>query len=355
MKQAIDDQSKQDLFLAFLLEKKYRLYRHISSIVFFLLILINAKLFKEFEGSYDLYSTLALFSVMLAFFYSNMYILIPLFLDRKKYINYTLNFGLMLIVSFIAIKLYNNTFIEPHRIRTRDIELSLFSEFLYFSVLATPFILSSTALKLFQRWIQNNNKIRELENKALKSELKALKNQINPHFLFNMLNNLNVLIRSDQEKASQVTIKLSDFLRHHLYENNMPSVLLSSEVKFIEDFLGLEKIRRDHFIYQIQTDETFEKQTRIPPNIFTVFVENAIKHSVDAEQESEIVISFEKIEDQLIFKCTNTKPLYISPKKQHGVGLENVKRRLNLLYPKQHVLTMVDEKTSYYINLKLPL
>lgn len=355
MKHELEEHNKQDFILKFLLENKYRFYRHAIGIVSFLLIVVNAKLMKEFEANYDLYSSLALSFVMLSFFYINMYVLIPLFLDKKKYIGYTLNFLLLLLVGFVIIKFYNITFIEPHRIRTRNIQLTLYSQFIFFSVLASPFILMTTAIKLFQRWIHNNNKIRELENKALQSDLKALKNQINPHFLFNMLNNLNVLIKSNPEKASQVTIKLSDFLRHHLYENNRSLILLSSEIKFIEDYLSLEKIRRDQFSFEIKAHKSMTNKVKMPPNIFTVFVENAIKHSIDAEKGSHIKICFEKIDHQLCFDCYNTKPSQIRESNNKGIGLDNVKQRLDLLYPKQYSLTINDQKTEYHINLKLPL
>lgn len=218
-----------------------------------------------------------------------------------------------------------------------------------------PFILASTTLKLFQQWILDTEKINELENKAFKSELQALKNQINPHFLFNMLNNLSVLIKKDQEKASYVTLKLSDFLRHHLYENNQSLISQTSEIKFIDDFLSLEKIRRDDFKFQVESSETISKNLKIPPHIFSVFVENAVKHSLDPSLPSRVRVGFEQDGKELHFFCSNTKSTSSRKRNKNGVGLQNVKRRLELLYDHSFELKIENLGAMYRVELKLPL
>ncbi|WP_386783301.1 sensor histidine kinase [Lutibacter aestuarii] len=285
-----------------------------------------------------------------------MYLLIPKFLYNKSYILY-LSFLLITVsIGFFTIKIFANTYIDPYRINNGVyIEQSFLEQFYNVSFTMIPFILSSTTLKLFQRWIIDNKKINELENKALKSELKALKNQINPHFLFNMLNNLNVLIKKDPEKASQVTIKLSDFLRHHLYENNKPTVFLQTEIRFINDFLELEKIRRDDFTFEINIKGKIKPTIQIPPNIFTIFVENAVKHSLDTNLPSYIMIDFIIESNNLKFVCINTKSELKKFESKKGLGLKNVKRRLELLYDNRFTLQISDLKATYKIDLKLPL
>src|SRR6202000_1449787 len=115
-------------------------------------------------------------------------------------------------------------------------------------------LLPSTAFRLFQRSILDNQRIAELERISMQSELQQLKNQINPHFLFNMLNNVNVLTQQDPEKASQVLMKLSDLLRYQLYDSSREKVLLTADIRFLTDFLNLEKIRRDNFDFIVSKE-----------------------------------------------------------------------------------------------------
>ena len=117
--------------------------------------------------------------------------------------------------------------------------------------------------------------INELERSKTLTELEQLKNQINPHFLFNMLNNANVLTKKDPEKASQVLMKLSDLLRYQLYDSSRDKVLLTSDIHFLEDFLNLEKVRRDNFDYMISKEGNLSG-VFIPPLLFISFVENAV-------------------------------------------------------------------------------
>lgn len=348
-----------NFFLDFLILKKYRVLRHLSILIFLFFAITNytGGRVEEYPNPNIQYYILSFaYVILVIMFYINMYLLIPKLLYKKSYILYLLLLGITVSIGFLIIKTFATIYIEPYRIKNATyIEQSLLMQLFNVSFTMIPFILSSTTLKLFQRWIIDNKKINELENKALKSELKALKNQINPHFLFNMLNNLNVLIKKDQEKASQVTIKLSEFLRHHLYENNQPLVLLQSEIKFLNNFLELEKIRRDDFSFKINVKEKIDLSLQIPPNIFTVFVENAVKHSLDSNSSSSVTIDFIIEPDYINFICINTKPKLKTLEKKKGLGLKNVKRRLELLYNTKFALNIIDLDSTYKIDLKLPL
>lgn len=351
------DVVKNDYFVDFLILKKYRILRHMS-ILFLLAVIImshNGVNPDQFSKPLIRYYLLAFAYLMVVImFYINMYFLIPRFLYKKSYIMYLVSFVIVVSLGFMCITVFEDIYIAKYRIKPR-IDKGFFIELFDVSFILMPFILASTTLKLFQWWITNDKKINELENKALKSELKALKNQINPHFLFNMLNNLNVLIKKDQEKASQVTLKLSDFLRHHLYENNQASVTLVSEIKFINDFLELEKIRRDDFTFTVESSPHIHKNLKVPPNIFTVFVENAIKHSKDPINPTVIKIYFEQEEDRILFSCVNTKTTTDKEDNEKGIGLKYVKRRLDLLYENTYDIQITDSDTSYQVKLKLPL
>ena len=189
----------------------------------------------------------------------------------------------------------------------------------------------------------------------LQSELKFLKKQINPHFLFNMLNNANVLIRKNPKEASRVLFRLKDLLRYQINDSTKEKVSLNSEIQFLSDFLNLEKVRRDNFEYLIMKEGKME-QFWLPPLLFIPFVENAVKHNPDTENKSFVYLSFEVTDDRLIFRCQNSKPA-IAPERAEvgGLGLKNIKRRLELLFPGNHSLEIQEDEKTYTVNLHLIL
>jgi LytS/YehU family sensor histidine kinase len=227
--------------------------------------------------------------------------------------------------------------------------------YLSFIFLYGSFLGTSTAIKLFQRWIIDKSRIYELENSTIQSELEQLKNQITPHFLFNMLNNTNVLINTEPETASRVVLMLSDLLRYQLYDSSRPAVLLSSDIRFLTDFLELEKIRRDRFEFSI-SDSSGIPNLLVPPMLFIPFVENAVKHSAGGTCSSYVHVTFRTAGNVLYFSCINSIPaIPCSSKTAGGIGLANIKRRLELLYGADFSLKMNEKKNIYHVNLQLKL
>ncbi len=215
-------------------------------------------------------------------------------------------------------------------------------------------VAGTSALLLFKNWIIHNQRVNELESNTLQSELKHLKDQINPHFLFNMLNNANVLIKKRREEASQVLFKLEDLLRYQINDSAKEKVLLTSEIHFLNDFLNLEKIRRDKFDYVISKEGNINS-VELPPLLFIPFVENAVKHNSDSENLSYVNLSFKVYKDILEFRCENSKPILPKKEKVGGLGLKNIKRRLELLFPEHHWLEIEDTEVRYNVELKLKL
>jgi len=290
-----------------------------------------------------------------------MYIFIPRYLFKGRYLTYLFSLVVAITLTYLVVKLINNTYFEPYRIVHRKVFSSLFREILAATNILTVLVFSSTSIKLFQQWARDTERINELEKNSMQLELKELKNQINPHFLFNMLNNVNVLVKKNPDKASMTILKLSDFLRYQLYDNNQDSVLLSSEIQFLKDFMELEKIRRDEFTFDLlienkSSNEDLVSQLVLPPNLFITFIENAIKHSVDLDNPSEVKILFQIFDNQLIFISSNTKPEEpIEITQKGGLGLVNVKRRLELLYDKDFSLKIEDTNRNYTATLTLPI
>lgn len=293
--------------------------------------------------------------------YVNMYLLVPKLLFKEKYFTYITSLVILILCSYLIIRQIDKTYFEQFRIVSRRQFSSFFREMLAATNLLTMLVFSSTSIKLFQQWARDTERINELEKNSMQLELKELKNQINPHFLFNMLNNVNVLVKTNADKASLTILKLSDFLRYQLYDNNQDSVLLLSEIQFLNDFMELEKMRRDDFSFHLSIEnksdnEDLIAQLVLPPNLFIPFIENAIKHSVDLDNHSEATILFQIYNTKLIFISSNTKPSEpIEIFQKGGLGLTNVKRRLELLYGNNFTLKIEDNDTNYTATLTLPL
>jgi len=351
-------QLKDKQVINFLVENRYRFWRHFAFLSGFLILIYNTSFPHRFSGIYEYYSLFSIYILFIIMFYVNIYVLVPLFFFRARYLLYVV-LVILLVVTGLSVLGNLIAIFEPYRVG--DLSGLQYSKGPYEGVIISfPFILITTTIKLLQKWTKDNERISELRNLTLTMELNELRNQINPHFLFNMLNNVKALIRSNPEKASAVIIKLSEFLRYQLYENNDEKTFLTSEINFLSNFINLEKIRHEDLSVAIQskTDKRTLNNIFVPPNLFTTFVENAVKHSVDISgKESYINISIEVENKKLYFVCRNSKnPDYpVSGQNHSGLGLANIKRRLELLYHDTYCLEVTSTEKEYTINLTIPV
>jgi len=327
---------KNNFFLQFFIADRYRIYRHITACGLLLLFFLTTKEWGAYKGIFDHLDWIERWLVITIAFYLNLYVLIPQFLFRGKLINYAISLVGVLFV-FQVLTYYLNSVIWREYIISEDLKkamaLPIPTLFIFSLLSLLPFIMTSTFLKIFQSWIKNNEKMQKLERQAAESELQALRSQIQPHFLFNMLNSINVLVHIDPEKASYTLVKLSDFLRHLPYQSHEERVFLSSELRFLTDYLSLEAMRRDDFTYELTYDEKNLQGIQIPPNILLILAENAVKHSTDSLSPTYIYMKCENKEGWLHFSVRNSVPLQPnSQQKFSGIGLPNLRRRLELLY-----------------------
>ena len=341
----------------FLLASRFKLARHF--LLLLTLFCITISIFANQSGELVLtlerfYGWLYYFVITSAIIYFNLYVLAPRFLIRGQILSYLISVVCLILLSLCLIVVLQNWF---HDVGGTYEEGNLY---IILNVLASMVSLSllifgTSALLLFKYWIGYNQRIDELASSTLQSELKFLKKQINPHFLFNMLNNANVLLRKNPEEASRVLFKLEDMLRYQINDSAKEQVLLDSEIRFLNDFLNLEKIRRDKFEYVISKEGNIS-EVWLPPLLFIPFVENAVKHNVDSENSSYVYLGFKVWDRNLEFQCVNSKPV-IAPKKNEvgGLGLKNIKRRLELLFPERYTLEIKEDETSYTVYLHLTL
>lgn len=210
--------------------------------------------------------------------------------------------------------------------------------------------------RFFIDWFKKKNDVIILEKENVASNLALLKSQINPHFLFNTLHNIDTLIYDNQEKASKSLVKLSDIMRYMLKDAKSDWVELQKEVEYLENYLSLEQLRlkNEKFLnYSINGDY---KRILIMPMIMIPFVENAFKHSVDSSIENGIVIKIRIENRTLSFVCENQFDKSETDKdKVHGIGLETVKKRLDLIYKNRHKLSINSENSVFKVNLEIDL
>ena len=351
---------KDTKIIRLIVDDQYKLLRHILLSLGILAIIFYSNWLSEFSGAYKYYRLFCVYIILITMFYINMNVLVPRFFFRGRYILYLALLLLLVVICIAGMSVLLKTYLIPKGYAV-PINKPLAYQGLYDgTIVLIPIILVTTMTKLFQRWMRDNERIGELKNMTLRMELNELRNQINPHFLFNMLNGIKALVRKDPEKATTVIMKLSELLRYQLYENNDEKILLRSEINFLSNFLDLEKLRRDNLSTDICCPPMSQSLNSVflPPNLFTTFVENAVKHSVNISgAESWIRIKIAINEDKLYFSCVNSKDSHYRPsiEKNSGLGLANIKRRLELLYDDNYNLEITSAENEHTIHLTIPL
>jgi hypothetical protein len=227
-----------------------------------------------------------------------------------------------------------------------------FNYFLSLTYVITLFYaISGFFFCLLERWFRTE----KLARQNLKSELALLKNQVNPHFLFNTLNNIDSLIKSNAEKASETLVKLSGILRYMIYDTNVAWVQLADEIRHIESYVDLQKIQfanRELVSLSVQGNP---ENIRIAPMLFIPFVENAFKHCTDKGTPMAIRIAFIIDDKNVKFESVNRsdRAQRINKDEAGGVGLNIVRRRLELIYPGKHSLAVKEENNTFSVTLSV--
>ncbi|PWV55890.1 sensor histidine kinase [Chitinophaga sp. S165] len=341
-----------------IIDDRYRILRHAGIVLGVLAMIFFSNEVLDYRGGYRYLRLFSVSGCLIIMCYINMNILVSRLFFRGRYILYLVLLVLVVVACRIILSWLLDTFSTPEQlaIRMAEHKLGLYEG----TLILIAVVMVTTTMKLFQRWARDNERMAALRNITLTMELNELRNQINPHFLFNMLNGIKALVRSDPDRATIVIMKLSEFLRYQLYENNEEKTLLSSEIKFLSNFLSLEKLRRDNLSVDISSETTprILNMVALPPNLFTTFLENAVKHSVDISgAASYIRVKIEVIGDKLHFSCLNSRdPDYRpSDNRSSGLGLANIKRRLELLYGGSYYLETSSTSKEYNVKLMIPL
>jgi two-component system, LytTR family, sensor kinase len=283
------------------------------------------------------------------------YFIVPHFLKRKRFIFLTV---VLFFSSVFFVLLINFFFRFQHLAIGYSLEFSFkyfpFSFILFF--ITFPIAILGGSLKGAILW---NNSIAEkkaLEKKHLESKtaLLLLKAQLNPHFLFNSLNNIDILIEENPKTASEYLKKLSEVLRYVLYETKEDETELAKEITQIKSYIELQRIRTDNSRYVNFNITGKLKEQKIAPMIFLPFIENAFKHSKNKTIDNAIDIEFELHENKVKMVCKNYyEANQLEVIKNEGLGIETIKQRLNLLYPENHELII--NKTEHWFNVAISI
>lgn len=226
----------------------------------------------------------------------------------------------------------------------------------YFALISVIITGFSIGLRVIEQHSASEKRQKELEKEKLNSELAFLKNQVSPHFFFNTLNNIYALIEVNSNDAQEAVLKLSKLMRYLLYESEQGETQLDSEINFMNHYIDLMKLRlspKVDLLVDLPLDNTNKK---IPPLLFIPFIENAFKHGISYREKSFIHISLKTENDKIVFSCRNSlgKQGEEKPVENHsGIGLENVKKRLNLLFPAKHKLEINQTSSEYSVFLEI--
>ena len=289
--------------------------------------------------------------LLIAFFYLNANLLVPKFLFKKKYTLYIFS-----IIAYFAF-FVAGSYLLLITFTTVDHYFS-FRKHLFFSTFIFIFILAcSIAYKTIRDKTIADNLAKEKENEYLKTELSLLRSQVSPHFMFNVLNNMVALARKKSDLLEPSLIKLSSLMRYMLYETNEEKVSLEKETDYLQSYIDLQQQRFSKKLVLTIDFETPDKFYDIEPMLLIPFVENAFKHGTGIIDATQIAIKLSAARNFLFFSVSNKyDPVSEEIKdKASGIGLANVQRRLNLLYPNQHELTITKKDAFFVVSLKINL
>ena len=293
-------------------------------------------------------------AINISLFYINYLVLVPAFLDKKKYGLFFLSIGIL--VNIYGFGKYGMAVVFKEVVLMHDkAHVTSFGTY-FLSTIFTSFIFLflSTVLKFTIDWFSNERIQHELENQRLTAELAFLKSQINPHFLFNSLNSIYSLAYQGSEDTPEAILKLSEIMRYMLYECNDNKVDLEKEFQYLHNFIDLQKIRFANKAFIDFSIEGKVEGQQIVPLLLIAFIENAFKHGVANNPLKPIMLHIKVDGPQLQFFIKNVKHSN-NRDPEGGIGLNNVKRRLKLLYPDKFNLDIIDETDTYSVKLSLIL
>lgn len=332
----------------------------IHAIAWTLLLLVpylsTRQVIESFATNIDSISSLPFVTLsltLIGIFYINYFILIPKLLLKKKYFYYVLSFVACIAASMsLSVLIFHLFDINPEEIEKENdilVKLRPIASANAFLMLGIS-IVASISLVLYTR-------IKQIEKEKLSAEVASLKAQINPHFLFNTLNSIYATAIEKSPQTAYMISMLSEMMRYSMKENQKDMVLVEEEMQYIKNYIELQKVRLDESIkLDYNIDEQLDNDLKIAPMLLIPFIENAFKHGVNTEQESHIKIDISIEKEELHLKVLNNIVLIQQDlKEKSGLGIQNTKNRLQLIYPNKHLLTINKTLDFFSVSLHINL
>ena len=305
-------------------------------------------------------------------YFANFYLFGPIlfFADEKEArafrlynkLNNRMRYLIFALCNLIAIPLFNSKFfmlwwhrnsIPDMPEMTTNMWIGFFSGMFMFFLLNCIVAAIAIGIRHFIRTRQIRQQLQDEQAKHTEAELAWLKNQINPHFLFNTLNNISSLTQIDPDAAQDAIAQLSDLLRYAMYETNKKTVPISGEVEFMRNYISLMKLRCNEKT-EVKTTFDIAQDVEIAPLLFISLIENAFKHGVSSSRSSMIDIHLEQEDGSIVFACDNTNyPKDDADRSGSGIGIENTRRRLDLMYADHYSWQQWLEDDIYHVRVTL--
>ncbi|MCQ6961437.1 sensor histidine kinase [Mucilaginibacter aquariorum] len=337
------------------MKRSWQIFWHI---IFWLGLIAFFASIARYSGKMTTEAVLVVFvlygAINISVFYLNYSLLIPRFLDKKNYKLYAAGI-VAAIIAFGLIKYGGGLVFKSYiLVGLRKHESTFWEYFFKTTFTTTVFLFLSAVLKFTVDWFLNERVQRDLENQRLSAELSFLKSQINPHFLFNSLNSIYSLAYQKSDTTPEAILKLSEIMRYMLYECNDNKVELTKELQYLQNYIDLQKIRFGNKAF-IDFEVTGEiTNQHIVPLLLISFIENAFKHGIANDALAPIKLKINLEDGHLYFFIQNKKHTH-NRDSSGGIGLANVRRRLDLLYPGKYNLDIRDEADTYTCQLSLVL
>lgn len=322
--------------------------------------MIYMAIFTFVEGGYSnefgvaFYMELGFLPFRLAVVYLNYFLLLPKFLEERKLSKYLLQTLIFVVVaSFLHrafMYFYLNDILFPN---WNPKGFPQPYKLVQSAMIITSPMVFLIGIEVLLRWLESERRAEQLAGEKLKAELSYLRSQINPHFFFNTLNNLYGLAMKKSDKTPEVVMKLSELMSYVLYEADKESVPLSKELEQVERYVALEQIRYENrFEVDIKTEGDID-MLNIPPLILLPFVENSFKHGINKSAKDGWISIIVRTNGELNFTIRNSIPQFSEEEKSGGLGIENVRKRLELIYPDRHILVCDRGESEYIVNLTI--
>ena len=338
--------------IAWIADNKNRIWLHFAFWIFLYIDELLAVFGWTKLPGVNAYTLIFFLFIDMCTVYFNLYVLVPAYLLTNRLFFFVAFSVISIIINIELLFLlrFELACVDCHLFENESVVNQLIADFA-----STSFVVGAAiGANIMRRFVRSQIKVRKLETDKLESELNFLKTQINPHLLFNSLNNIYVQTRKRPDEAGESVLLLSDLMRYQLYDCAKEKVNLSDEIEYLKNYLRLDKLRKSNTKVHFRV-EGDPKHIKVAPFLFIPFVENAVTHGISSSDQSFISIDFDVNGSTIDFSITNSKPRLPNKKLNGGIGLANVKRRLELLYPNLHNLRVENKKEEFDVSLSINL